>query len=435
MVISESGYGTAPHSQIDPHDNQASFESPMLPPSMGRHPSQQGDFSLFPSGDGSDEFAGIGGQLADPSVGRSDRHVGFYESDGDIGNGLSVLSAMAASRRPLSPNDTVMQTSLDPYNNTTGALFDGFHATDAGQLVASQAQWSQHSLGPSSKRVESGAALEDQNAKHPDGDLVCSHQGCGKRKKRDCDLKKHMKRHSRPYGCTFPNCWKRFGSRNDWKRHENSQHFLQEMWRCDIQISPGRKCGKLLYHKSIFHAHFRRKHADLLKQQMPVSGPSASIEEQQLEQKANSVHLGREGNIRFWCGFCNELVPQREGTHNAWEQRFNHIGDHFDKDHLHIDSWICIEENKQKGLISKDERKKAKQRSRMGRPDEDSDLGESGIVEPSPFGPGYTAPGAFAPPGHGPDMSAQGGMYTSNKRRRIEDDMDADGVSDDDGWR
>lgn len=244
-----------------------------------------------------------------------------------------------------------------------------------------------------------------------------------------------MKRHTRPYGCTFPNCWKQFGSRNDWKRHEGSQHFLQEMWRCDHLVSAGRRCGKLAYSKSVFQTHLKRKHADLLRQQRLTGGPPASIVQQSIEREADHMHLGREGNIRFWCGFCNQLISQDEGTHNAWELRFNHIGDHFDKDQKHIDSWICIEENKQKCSITKDERRKAKQRSRMGRLDEDSDLGESGIVEPLPFGSGIAAPGAFAPPSHVPAMLARRSMNTSNKRQRIEEDADADGVSDDEGWQ
>ena len=33
-----------------------------------------------------------------------------------------------------------------------------------------------------------------------------------------------MKRHTRPYGCTACECDKRFGSRSDWKRHEETVH-------------------------------------------------------------------------------------------------------------------------------------------------------------------------------------------------------------------
>ncbi|RWA07760.1 hypothetical protein EKO27_g7355, partial [Xylaria grammica] len=54
---------------------------------------------------------------------------------------------------------------------------------------------------------------------------------CGKIFPRKCELKKHEKRHEKPYGCTMPGCERRFGSKNDWKRHENTQHPMSETWR------------------------------------------------------------------------------------------------------------------------------------------------------------------------------------------------------------
>jgi len=254
-----------------------------------------------------------------------------------------------------------------------------------------------------------------------------------------------MKRHTRPYGCTFPNCWKRFGSRNDWKRHENSQHFLAEMWRCEL-LGPGNhKCGKLHHNGNAMRTHLTRKHTTLLQQEMVLQ---RGVQFQQLvRHKVTEMHLGQEGHYHFWCGFCNQLIAQKEGTHNAWKERFKHIGDHYDKNDANIDKWICIEANKRKGSITKADRKKAKQRLRVGGlEEEDSDLGDSGIAgiggpSPSLFNsaPGFTAPPrAFSPPtGHGPGMAMQGAAQdTSNKRRCIEFavDVDADNVSDD-GWQ
>jgi hypothetical protein len=46
-------------------------------------------------------------------------------------------------------------------------------------------------------------------------------------------FRKHMKRHQKPYACTrVPGCDKRFGSKSDWKRHENDQHIQLQFWRC-----------------------------------------------------------------------------------------------------------------------------------------------------------------------------------------------------------
>lgn len=39
------------------------------------------------------------------------------------------------------------------------------------------------------------------------------------------DDRKHVARHERPFGCTYETCTKKFGSKNDWKRHEHTQHF------------------------------------------------------------------------------------------------------------------------------------------------------------------------------------------------------------------
>lgn len=77
-----------------------------------------------------------------------------------------------------------------------------------------------------------------------------------------------MKRHDRPYGCTFSTCNKAFGSKGDWKRHENSQHISRKTVRAD-------------------------------------------------EVKGD-----------FWCGFCAKLIDFKEGR-VAWDERFDHIDDHF----------------------------------------------------------------------------------------------------------
>jgi hypothetical protein len=249
-----------------------------------------------------------------------------------------------------------------------------------------------------------------------------------------------MKRHTRPYGCTFVNCWKRFGSRNDWKRHENSQHYMQEMWRCGLLGASDAKCGKVYWNEDTFRSHLTRKHTQTLQNELGL--PIDFGKEQVPAEFTRKMHLGCEGHEHFWCGFCGELIAQILGTHNAWEQRFKHIGDHFDAG-WHIDKWVCVEANKQKQYITREDKKEARRRLRTGVLDDDSDLGDSGIVDPPlPSVPRFTGPVLFPFPvgvGHGPVMPPPGGVaYTlSNKRRRIEDphdddgDDDADGVSDD----
>jgi hypothetical protein len=52
-----------------------------------------------------------------------------------------------------------------------------------------------------------------------------------------------MKRHDRPYGCTFSACNKTFGSKHDWKRHENSRHIFAQAGPCEEDLEGGFWCG------------------------------------------------------------------------------------------------------------------------------------------------------------------------------------------------
>lgn len=123
-----------------------------------------------------------------------------------------------------------------------------------------------------------------------------------------------MKRHTRPYGCTFSKCQKSFGSKNDWKRHETSQHYQQETWRCDEKIN-GATCTKVYFSADIARAHLTKMHK--------VTDPEA------VERKIEARRINANNQSRFWCGFCREI---RELTHkgvDGWTERFNHIDNHF----------------------------------------------------------------------------------------------------------
>ncbi|WAO97128.1 C2H2-type domain-containing protein [Fusarium falciforme] len=105
---------------------------------------------------------------------------------------------------------------------------------------------------------------------------------CRKTFYRKSILKKHLKRHARPYGCTFLKCKIDFGSKHDWKRHESGQH-------CQAK----KDCN-------------------------------------------------RDG--RFWCGFCTKMIEisdiSKLGT--AWAKRCDHIDDHFcgrGQSLKHISEW------------------------------------------------------------------------------------------------
>ncbi|KAF2806834.1 uncharacterized protein BDZ99DRAFT_523400 [Mytilinidion resinicola] len=160
---------------------------------------------------------------------------------------------------------------------------------------------------------------------------------CNKTLPRRCDLKKHMKRHTRPYGCTFPNCKRSFGSKSDWKRHENSQHFQLETWRCQ-QSKEQSCCAELFYRREVFEEHLKEKHT--------VIGEEAANE-------VKSCRIGRNGQGQFWCGFCQKIIPLQNKRSAAWDERFNHIDEHF-RDKKDITTWLCLEARKTKEEVMKE---------------------------------------------------------------------------------
>ncbi|KAK4994390.1 hypothetical protein LTR28_000894, partial [Elasticomyces elasticus] len=54
---------------------------------------------------------------------------------------------------------------------------------------------------------------------------------------------------------------------------------------------------------------------------------------------------------QFWCGFHAALVPLRKTREDAWAERFQHIGEHFDAGER-IGDWLCVEINKIKRKIT-----------------------------------------------------------------------------------
>lgn len=157
-----------------------------------------------------------------------------------------------------------------------------------------------------------------------------------------------MKRHSKPYGCTFAKCSKTFGSKNDWKRHENSQHFHQETLRCDIsrEEEGGGVCGKAFYRRQTFQEHLKNHH------HMEDDAP--------IKDKLESCRIGRNGQSRFWCGFClSTLELKKKGT-DAWNERFDHIDDHFmgkvdgivvEGKAQNIRDWVYVNSDKPRGDV------------------------------------------------------------------------------------
>lgn len=129
-----------------------------------------------------------------------------------------------------------------------------------------------------------------------------------------------MESRGRSYGCTFAGCTKILGNRNDWRRHESSQHELQEQWWCRHCKHTTRSLEGLTEHWILAH-------------NIPQEPSQRAVNE-------NVIHLGPHGQNFFWCGFCQQCVRQVPGVLEAWQYRMKHIGDHFENGKCGIEDWI-----------------------------------------------------------------------------------------------
>jgi hypothetical protein len=145
-----------------------------------------------------------------------------------------------------------------------------------------------------------------------------------------------MKRHERPYGCTFLACTKLFGSKNDWKRHENTQHFQLETWRCNVERLEGGECAKVCYRRTNFQQHLENEHQ--------------IKDAETVKTRLHACRIGRNSQERFWCGFCKKLVELKKKGLEAWAERFDHIDDHFmgrrNFPAQSIQDWIPVDSDK-----------------------------------------------------------------------------------------
>uniref|UniRef100_A0A8H7TR37 C2H2-type domain-containing protein n=1 Tax=Bionectria ochroleuca TaxID=29856 RepID=A0A8H7TR37_BIOOC len=94
-----------------------------------------------------------------------------------------------------------------------------------------------------------------QEALRQKGGKVCNI--CGRVFTRPCELRKHSKRHKKPYGCTVYRCEKTFGSKDDWKRHERQQHTPPEVWVCE------KNCREAFGSRDLFGLHLEDSHHEM----------------------------------------------------------------------------------------------------------------------------------------------------------------------------
>ena len=169
--------------------------------------------------------------------------------------------------------------------------------------------------------------------------LKCPH--CSYTVARPCDLKKHMKRHEKPYGCTYPKCHKRFGAKSDWKRHENSQHFQLEAFRCSLAspTPPSTDCAAHFFRAEQFKTHLLTSH---------------KLAASAIDELVRSNRIGKNCQGQFWCGFGCGIVELREKRNAAWDERFDHIAGHFEREGRGIEVWVCVGEGRGRGELGRE---------------------------------------------------------------------------------
>lgn len=137
-----------------------------------------------------------------------------------------------------------------------------------------------------------------------------------------------------------------FGSKNDWKRHENSQHFQLELWKCGV-IPPKASglCGKLSFRRESHTTHLRNVHNITDRNEITI--------------RTKAAHIGRNNFKTFWCGFCPAIPGQdsprgrvvslvKRGL-DGWDERFDHLGNHFITDGLSIYDYEFHDDDDQYG--------------------------------------------------------------------------------------
>lgn len=264
-----------------------------------------------------------------------------------------TLNLAPAESQSLNPMDTAckeLHKSLTPdQQKRLRLIIEGLQAAfarPAGQNM---------SMAPEPSSIGKKADREQEEKTYKCLDRVTEkhvERPCGKSFDKKSELNKHRNRHLRRYGCTFDHCYKRFGTKWEWKRHEHNQHVQLESWRCRQSISASDKpCADLFHDKNDFRAHIQQQHR--------VVDADAVI----LEIEA--CHLAKKWLGSFWCGFCSTIVKSNASFgKDMYRERNEHVSKHIDGEDgtgLKRNMWDWIE------LAGKGKtKKKMKRRDQQG---------------------------------------------------------------------
>ncbi|KAF2009851.1 hypothetical protein BU24DRAFT_65786 [Aaosphaeria arxii CBS 175.79] len=138
-----------------------------------------------------------------------------------------------------------------------------------------------------------------------------------------------------PFPCTLAiyGCQSKFSSKNEWKRHMNTQHIKLGFWRCDLCITTtDPEDAGSVYHndfnrKDLFRQHLRRMHTTHPKG--TSGGSDIPVTEANIVEHEHRCyrHL-RENPQHSNCLFCDAVFTGA----NSWDDRMDHVGRHLEKD-------------------------------------------------------------------------------------------------------
>lgn len=152
--------------------------------------------------------------------------------------------------------------------------------------------------------------------------------------------------HIRAFACifNFAGCASTFGSKNEWKRHVQSQHLNLTAWVCTMgacRRSHGHKGntsnGSEFNRKDLFTQHIRRMHPPAHLKKKAKSSPGKPVDEafeNYLKQlQVDCLVVKRVGPKELMCPVDN--CPPNASTlcgDNALDDRMEHVGRHIEKD-------------------------------------------------------------------------------------------------------
>lgn len=139
---------------------------------------------------------------------------------------------------------------------------------------------------------------------------------------------------NRAFPCPFATygCASMFGSKNEWKRHVNTQHIRFGFWRCD-QCPNGDRKPNDFNRKDLFTQHVRRMHPATAEAKKASKSKSSARstkgdpDEEALVETARRCyrHL-RSAPAKSNCLFCTQTFQ----GHGSWEERLEHVGRHME---------------------------------------------------------------------------------------------------------